>query len=69
MSGVARLLAGDEEEAAISRFQSRYPFIARPNPALSAALAKVNWYGVEPDEVYFVDNSKGFGHRDLVMGT
>ena len=68
LSGVARLVAGDEREAAIGRYRAKYPFIAQPIPALVTALVKVNWYVLEPDQVFFVDNTKGFGHRDQVLG-
>lgn len=67
LSGTARQLAGAEREAAIGRYRNKYPFIAQPIPALVTALAKVNWYLLEPDLVYFIDNSQGFGHRDVVM--
>lgn len=69
LAGVARRLVGEEREAAIGRYKHKYPFIAQPIPALMTALAKVTWYVVDPDEVYFIDNTKGFGHRDQVLGT
>jgi uncharacterized protein YhbP (UPF0306 family) len=68
LSGTARQLLGAEREAAIGRYRAKYPFIAQPIPALVTALARVNWYQLEPDLVYFIDNSKGFGHRDVVVG-
>jgi uncharacterized protein YhbP (UPF0306 family) len=69
LSGTARRLDGAEREAAIGRYRAKFPFIAQPIPALVTALTKVNWYVVEPERVYFVDNTRGFGHRDLVWGT
>jgi hypothetical protein len=32
--------------------------------AIFAALAKVRWYRLLADHIHFVDNSKGFGHRE-----
>lgn len=69
LSGTVEQLQGATREAALGRYQDKYPFIAQPIPALQAALAKVNWYQLVPDTVYFIDNSKGFGHRDLVLGS
>lgn len=66
LSGAARQLTGDEREAAIALYRAKYPFIAQPIPALVTALTRVNWYRLTPDELYFVDNTKGFGHRDAI---
>lgn len=66
MAGAARQLAGAEREAAITLYQAKHPFIAQPIPALVTALKRVNWYRLTPDELYFVDNTKGFGHRDAI---
>ena len=30
------------------------------------ALAKVNWYQLQPERLYFIDNSLGLGHRDEI---
>lgn len=67
LSGTVHRLEGDARDAAIARYRTKYPFIAQPIPALVTALAKVNWYSLEPDAVYFVDNTKGFGHRDRIV--
>ncbi|MEZ4517163.1 MAG: pyridoxamine 5'-phosphate oxidase [Chloroflexota bacterium] len=66
VSGTARQLTGEEREAAIGRYRQKYPFIAQPVPALVTALTRVNWYRLEADTVYWIDNSKGFGHRDEI---
>jgi len=26
----------------------------------------VRWYRLEPQRLYFIDNSRGFGHRDEI---
>ena len=41
--------------------------IAGAPPAVVAALAKVRWYALTPDALYFVDNSAGFGHRSRLI--
>lgn len=66
LEGTARRLAGDERDAAIALYRRKYPFLAAPAPPLAAALAKVNWYGLLPERLFFVDNTRGFGHRDEI---
>jgi len=34
--------------------------------AIAAALQRVRWYRLEPQRLYFIDNSRGFGHRDEI---
>jgi uncharacterized protein YhbP (UPF0306 family) len=66
LEGMARLLAGEEREAAIASYANKFQFLARPVHEIDTALARVNWYVLEPDRLYFVDNSRGFGHRDEI---
>lgn len=66
LSGTAKQLSGEARETAIALYRTKYPFIASPIPALVSALARINWYRVVPDTLYFVDNTKGFGHRDAI---
>lgn len=66
LEGRATQLAGSARDDAIALYRQKYPFIAQPIPALVTALAKVNWYRLQPERLYFIDNSKGFGHRDEI---
>ena len=66
LEGRARLLAGGEREAAIAIYAAKYDFMSRPIAVIEQALARVNWYSLSPDRLYFVDNSRGFGHRDEI---
>jgi SAM-dependent methyltransferase len=46
--------------------------IERALVAIAAALERVRWFRLEPERLYFIDNTRGFGHRDeirLVDGT
>ena len=48
---------------------AKYPFLGdwrNPLPALARALASVRVYRLTPTRVYFIDNSKGLGHREEV---
>ena len=67
LEGVVRLLAGSEREVAIATYSAKYPFIAQADLQIQAALARVNWYELQPDKLYFIDNSKGLGHRDEIQ--
>lgn len=66
LEGEVVLLAGDDRDTAVSLYTQKYPFITQADVTMQAALAKVNWYRLRPDRLYFIDNSKGLGHRDEV---
>jgi uncharacterized protein YhbP (UPF0306 family) len=66
LAGSIRLLSDEPQKAAISLYMEKYPFIKSAGPMVRAALQKVNWYRLQPQQLYFIDNSKGFGHRDRV---
>lgn len=66
LAGTVRLLRGKSRESAISLYQDKYPFIQSAGPVIQTALKKVNWYRLTPRQFYFIDNSKGFGHRDAL---
>ncbi len=62
------ILAPSDRVAAIARYAKKFP-VVRPDraPALiRAALERIAWYELAPDRGYFIDNSKGFGHRDEI---
>lgn len=66
LEGTVRQLLGNEKMDAIALYQDKYRFIRSPEPFLVRALEKVNWYQLTPELLYFIDNSKGFGHRDEI---
>jgi hypothetical protein len=50
-------------------YVAKYPFLGdplRPPPALAKALATVRVYRFTPTRAYFIDNTKGLGHREEV---
>lgn len=69
LAGEVTLLSGVKRVEAIARYQTKFPFVARPVEPLQAALQKVNWYRLRPTQLFFIDNSKGFGHRDEILLT
>jgi len=66
LEGPVRQLTGAARGEAIVLYGEKYPFIGKAKGALAAALAKVNWYQIEPHRFYYIDNSKGFGHREEI---
>jgi uncharacterized protein YhbP (UPF0306 family) len=66
LEGKARRLEGEERDAAITLYGDKFPFVARPTVVVKEALARVEWYCLLPERLFFVDNSRGFGHRDEI---
>ncbi len=69
LEGRASEIRGDEEARARQRYGDKFPIVGRLATAPAAiveALAKVHWYRLHAERLYFVDNSLGFGHRDQV---
>lgn len=63
-------LEGEQRAAAIACYKRKFSFLrerVRTPTALSQAMKLVSWYRVMPSKVYFIDNSRGFGHRDQVL--
>ena len=69
MEGTVALLAGEAAEQARRVYGAKFPIVGNPEQApaaIAAALAKVRWYKLVPERLYFIDNSAGFGHRDEI---
>lgn len=62
-------LHGDQERRARQIYADKFPLIGRlagAPQAIVEALNRVRWYRLQPDRFYFIDNSRGFGHRDEI---
>ena len=62
-------LQGEEEIRAQHLYGEKFPIVgaaAGVPAAIIKALARVRWFRLVPERVYFIDNSKGFGHRDEI---
>ena len=69
LEGLAAVLTGDEEEKARRLYGAKFPLVGKLEQAPASivkALAKVRWYRLIPQRLYFIDNSAGFGHRDEI---
>jgi uncharacterized protein YhbP (UPF0306 family) len=66
LEGVVSRLQDAEGRRARSLYEEKYPFIKNATPQIRLGLARVNWYQLLPSRLHFIDNSKGFGHRDEI---
>jgi len=70
LEGQAFQIQGVEKIAAIANFGAKFPIIenlSRKPAEIAKAMSKINWYKLEPQHLYFIDNSLGLGHRDKVL--
>lgn len=66
LAGDVALLSGAERLKATALYMAKFAFLAQAPSSVRAAFEKVNWYRLRPYQLYFVDNTKGFGHRDEI---
>jgi hypothetical protein len=69
LEGIACEISGAEEKRARALYGERYPVVgklAQAPASIVAAMAKVRWYRIVPERLYFIDNSVAFGHREEV---
>lgn len=72
LEGRVAPLEGDEARRAQQIYGAKFPIagpLAKAPPAIVAALARVSWFRLTPTRLLFIDNSKGFGHRDEIRLT
>lgn len=69
LEGAVFKLDGLEQAAAIRRYGMKFPVVANLAQApieIAKAFNQVSWYKAVPEVFYFIDNSRGFGHRDRI---
>jgi uncharacterized protein len=67
LEGAVLRLEGHARDRAIAIYAEKYPFVRDAPEAISVALRAVDWFQVTPDRLYFLDNSRGFGHRERLI--
>ena len=70
LEGRCAPVEGAELALARARYGAKFPVVGRvadAPPAIVAALAKVRWYALEPEALYFIDNSVRFGYRARLL--
>lgn len=69
LEGSASELSGAEAERARALYGEKFAVVgklAQAPASIVAAMAKVRWYRIVPQRLYFIDNSVAFGHRDAI---
>lgn len=67
LEGPVQQLHGPARDHAIDVYRDKFPFLAGAPEPVQTALAKVDWFRLSPDRLYFIDNRRGFGHRDRII--
>jgi uncharacterized protein YhbP (UPF0306 family) len=69
IEGIATEISGEEEDLARKLYGQKFPVVgmlAQAPAAIIKALAKVRWYKIVPQRLFFIDNSLGLGNRDEI---
>lgn len=66
MEGTVSKLSGDDRRRAMDSYRDKFPFIDSAGAQIQSAFKRISWYRLTPDRLYFIDNSRGLGHRDLI---
>jgi len=67
LAGTVRQVAEADEARVRTLYQQRYPLVgggAGVPRAIMEALNKIRWYELVPEDVYLIDNTLGFAHRE-----
>ncbi len=69
LEGRVERLDGEAAASARRAYAEKFPLVsplAKIPPAIVEALAKICWYRLVPQRLYFIDNALGFGHREEI---
>jgi uncharacterized protein len=67
IDALARELDGQEKEDAKRLYGEKFPGVLGDRPvfaALAEALRKVRWYELAAQRIRFINNQRGFGHKE-----
>jgi uncharacterized protein len=67
LEGRVQRLEGEDARAAQRLYGAKFPLVAdlgRAPLAIAAAFDKVAWYRLAAERLHFIDNRRGFGHRE-----
>lgn len=66
LEGTVTRLEASESLHAFALYARKFPIVGPRQAvgAIAAAMSKVAWYRLTPSVVYFIDNSRGLGHRE-----
>lgn len=66
LSGTVERLEDAERDAALACYRAKFGFLANAAAPVLEALGKAACYRLVPSEMYFIDNSTGFGKRTQI---
>ena len=67
LEGRVEQIDSSHKQSVIDCYSAKFPVIGPDAPSeIAKALDKISWFRLYPELMYFIDNSKGFGHRDKV---
>ena len=67
LEGVVTRVEADLIEDVVQCYSKKFPVTGKQAPPeIAKAISKINWNQLRPEIVYFIDNSKGLGHREQV---
>lgn len=67
LEGKAMLVPDFSRAAVVECYAQKFPVTGhKAPPAIARALDKILWFEVRVDNLYYIDNSKGLGHREEV---
>jgi len=67
LEGRVERLHGDAALRARARYGEKFPLVgplAAVPPAIAEALARIAWFRLVPARICYIDNARGFGHRE-----
>jgi len=65
LQGRVRQLPESDVPSAIETYSKKFAVTGDDAPIeISRALDRISWFALNVNEIYFIDNSKGLGHRD-----
>jgi uncharacterized protein YhbP (UPF0306 family) len=69
LEGRVRELRADDARLTREHYARKFPIVGALGgapAAIAEALQRVHWYRLVPERLYFIDNSRGFGHREAI---
>jgi len=64
LEGRASLINDSKLQSAISKYSQKFPVVGKDAPpAIANALDRISWFEISIIQLFFIDNSKGLGHR------
>lgn len=64
LEGTVSCVQGDDTQAVVKAYSEKFPITGDSAPReIRDALDKISWFSLTVSRLYYIDNSKGLGHR------